>query len=283
MIKSIRSASVKGKRVLVRVDFNVFPLNVNEPRFKKTIPTIKELQRRGAKVILLTHLETNDGKIPSATLLHKFLKRYFFSKLPFAGDIAGKKAVLAVSKLRSGESLLLDNLRRDPGEKKCSMEFARRLARLGDIYVNEAFSVSHRRHASIVFLPKLLPAYAGSLLESEISNLSKVFRPPHPFTLILGGGKVDTKLPLLRRLLPKVDHALLGGVIANKFFESPIISSKKIILPSNLIKHGSRILDDTPAAVKKWQPIIRSSRLVVWNGPLGFIEEGYTAGTRALV
>ncbi len=261
-MKNLRRVPLNGKRALVRVDFNVFPVKPHEPRIEKILPTLRYLLARGAKVTLATHLEMNDGRIPGVGPLVRYLKKRRFP---------------------TGEIIFLENLRKDPGEKKNNMAFAKKLAKLGDIYVNEAFSVSHRRHASIVSLPKFLPSYMGFLFEEEIKNLSRAFHPPHPFTLILAGGKIETKLPLLKALLAKTDHVLLGGIIANVFLKKPPVKSKKIILPQDLVIKNGRALDVGPKTLKSWEPVIQKSRLIVWNGPLGFMEKGYTAGTKRLV
>ena len=266
-LKNLKEARVAGKRVLVRVDFNVLPLKPKEPRILKTLPTIKYLLRKGAKVILATHLETNDGKIPSARVLLSYLKKY----LP------------GVKFEEPARVSLLENLRKNPGEKKNSLNFAKKLAASADIYVNEAFSVSHRPHASIVLLPKLLPSFAGFLFKEELKNLSKVFSPPHPFTLIVGGEKAETKLPLIKELLSKADAVFLGGIPAVVFLKKPLIKSRKIILPEKVIRKNGKILDIAPGAVAKWEKIIAKSRLVVWNGPFGYVERGYTDGTQKLI
>ncbi|MDP3784827.1 MAG: phosphoglycerate kinase [bacterium] len=260
-MKNLRQALVRGKRVLVRVDFNVFPIKPHESRIEQTLPTIRYLLKKKAKVILLTHLELNDGQIPRSKTLLSYLKKL----LPIR------------------EVVFFENLRKFPGEKKNDLKFAKKLAALGDIYVNEAFSVSHRKHASIVLVPKLLPAYCGFLFEKEVKNLSTVFDPPHPFTLILAGGKVETKLPLVKSLLPKADQVLLGGIIANVFLARPPLESQKIILPQDLIVKNGKGCDLGPKTLKNWEPIIKKSKLIVWNGPLGFVEKGYVAGTKKLV
>lgn len=260
-LKNLSEATIKERRVLVRVDFNVLPLQPREPRILRTLPTLRYLLKRKAKIILLTHLETNDGRIPSSQVLWPCLKKF----LPMR------------------EIKLFENLRKFSGEKRNDLAFARRLAALGDIYVNEAFSVSHRRHASIVLLPRLRPAYPGFLFQEEIKNLSRVFKPPRPFSLILGGGKVETKLPLLKALLPKTDYVLLGGVIGNKFLRRKLIRSNKVLLPRDVIARGGRIYDVGPRTIQSWQSFIDKSRLVVWNGPLGFVEKGFTRGTKRLI
>lgn len=253
--------NVRGKKVLLRVDFNVLPLKPWEPRILKTLPTIKYLLRKKAKIILLTHLETNDGKTPGTKKLLPYLKKF-----------------LPMEKIK-----LFENLRKFPGEKKNDLKFAKYLAGLGDVYINEAFSDSHRRHASIMLLPKLLPSFSGFLFNEEIKNLSQVFKPAHPFTLILGGGKVETKLPLLRALLPKTDCVLLGGIIGNKFLKKKLISSMKILLPQEVVESDGRIYDVGPKAILGWEPFIQKSKLIVWNGPMGFLEKGFTAGTEKLI
>ena len=272
-MKTLTDLGVYGQSVLVRVDFNVLPFKAHELRIEETLPTLEYLLRRRAKVFLLTHLETNDGKIPSNLVLWEYLRKRYFPRLKFEEKI-----------LAPGEISLLENLRKNPGEKKADKNFAKKLAALGELYVNEAFSVSHRRHASIVLLPRLLDAGCGFLFEREIKNLSRVFKPPHPFTLILGGGKVETKLPLLKSLLPRLDFVLLGGVLLNIYvFQKKPLPSRKIILPREILHSGPRALDVGGASFPEWEKVIRKSKLVVWNGPLGHIEKGFTSGTKRLV
>ncbi|MBI2024125.1 phosphoglycerate kinase [Candidatus Giovannonibacteria bacterium] len=272
-MKSLKSAKVGGKRVLVRVDFNVFPPKHDELRIVKTLPTLKYLLSKKAKVIMLTHYETNQGEIPSVRGLADILRKNYFPKLKFSE-----------TNLAPGEISILENLRKDSREKECDEGFAGELATLGDIYVNEAFAASHRKHTSIFFLPKLLPSYPGFLFENEIKNLSKVFKPSHPFTLILGGGKVETKLPLLEKLLPKADYVLLGGVLLNLFImEKKSLFSPKLILPKQIISSGKKVLDVGPESFPEWKKIINKSKLVVWNGPLGYLEKGHIGGTRELI
>ena len=261
-MKSLENADVSGKTVLMRVDFNVFPVRPHELRIEKIVPTIEYLLSKKAKVILLTHIEENDGRIPSSKILLPYLKK----SLPM------------------NEVRLFENLRKFPGEKKNSLKFAKYLASLGDIYVNEAFPVSHREHASIVLLPKFLPSYIGFRFEEEIKNLSKVFNPKHPATLILGGGKIETKLPILKKLLPKFDHVLLGGVLLNLFiFGREPFFSRKLVLPSQVVASGKKVLDVGPASFSEWGKIIRSSKFIVWNGPLGYLEKGHVRGTKKLI
>ncbi|MBI2609692.1 phosphoglycerate kinase [Candidatus Giovannonibacteria bacterium] len=299
----LRKIKFRNKRVFVRVDFNVPNYDMHAPRIIRTLPTIRFLLRQGAKVILATHAESNDKKIPSTRELAKKLKSKYFGSLIFSPELFGGKTEKLVANLRPGGMVFLENLRIDPGEKKCDKKFARNLSKLADFYINEAFSVSHRSHASIVLMPKLLPSSMGMLFENEVKNISRAFRPKKPFLFILGGGKTETKLPLLYALSKTADQVLLGGIIANDFLTGKVKPSrnfvlKKIILPhdvvietsdgkkvmpSNEINSSMRIYDVGPESLKEWANIVKMSRFVVWNGPLGFMEKGYIEGTKKLV
>ncbi len=299
-MKSIREIkNLSGKRVLLRADFNVEPFHKDEGRILGTLPTIKYLQKKGAKIILLTHLETNDGKIPSLISLSENLRKYFFKNLVFIPLHSGAKVKTAISHLRSGGILLLENLRKDPREKSSNLRgmasFARELASLGDLFVNEAFSNSHRAHASIVVLPRLLPSFAGFLLEEEIRKLSIVFRPPRPFLAILGGAKIETKLPLLKILNKKADAVIVGGALVEAFMKSRSKKNDNLILPERVavmrnrraslihiskIKIGEKIYDIDLNSVYGLKELSAKARLIVWNGPLGYIEKGFVKSTR---
>jgi len=179
-IKQIKD--LKGKTALVRVDFNVPIKNgkvLDDFRIKMALPTINFLLKKGAKIILITHL----GKDGSESL-SPVIKKFF-----------------AISKIDKNKISFFDNIRKFPGEIKNDTTFAKKLSAMGDIYVNEAFSVSHREHASIVSIPKYLPSYAGFQLEAEVKNLSHAFKnPKHPFLFILGGAKFSTKMPLIKNI-----------------------------------------------------------------------------------
>lgn len=265
------AGELKGKRVLVRVDWNV-PISRgrigNDFRIKKSLPTIEYLTNAGAEVIIATHLEK--GEIDS---LHKFIPN-------------GAK--------------LLENLREDKGEENNSKEFAKKLARKADIYVNEAFSVSHREHASIVSVPKFLPSFAGLRFAQEVKELSKAFYPKKPFLFILGGAKFDTKLPLVKKFARIADDIFIGGALANNFFKEmgqdvgdslvskgdfelkKLLKSGKIILPEDTIVKDGRILDVGPITLEKLREKISTANLILWNGPLGNYESGYKVATLEL-
>jgi len=199
-MQTIRSLkNIKGKTALVRVDFNVPIKNgkvIDDFRIKKAIPTIKFLLKKGAKVILISHLgkDGTESMKPVEDCLRKYVKK---------------------------NVTLLDNVRKYPGEEKNDPKLAKELAKLGDFYVNDAFSVSHRAHASVVGIPKYLPSYAGLQLEEEIKNLSKVFKnPKHPFLFILGGAKFSTKMPLIKKYIKIADNIFIGGALLNDFLKA---------------------------------------------------------------
>lgn len=313
LIKSLKN--LKGKRVLLRVDFNL-PMKKgkieDDFRIRKALPTIKFLQKSGAKVILMTHFGQGGESLNAvAKVLNNFIKARLVN------DIYGLKAKRAVAQMKNGEVVLLQNLRNDKGEQKCEKIFALNLSKLGDKYVNEAFSVSHRRDASIVLLPKLLPSYAGIQLEREVVNLSRVFKhTKHPFLVILGGAKFSTKMPLIKKYLKLADHVFIGGALANDFFKakgyevgkslvdqtnydiSSLLKSKKIILPEYIIvkkdnklfkKHVDEIekneiiLDSGPETIKMLTPLVKKAKMILWNGPLGKFEDGGGRSTRDLL
>ncbi len=212
---------LQGVRVLVRADFNVPIKNgvvVEDFRIKAELPTIDFLVRKGAKVILMSHLESIDGINPSLAPIADRLSK-LGQEVIFVKDY-NKALDIINDKMKNGTCILLENLRFFDGEKKNDTAFAKELASLGDIYVNDAFSVCHREHASVVGLPKLLPSYAGLQLESEIINLAKAFNPAHPFLFILGGAKFDTKLPLLEKFLNIADSIFVGGALSNDLLKS---------------------------------------------------------------
>jgi phosphoglycerate kinase len=220
--RSIAGTDVRGKRALVRVDFNV-PLRdgdvADDTRIRAALPTIQSLLDSGAAVILTTHLGRPKGKrdpafsvAPVARRLSELLVR----DVRFVGDVAGAEAEEAVAALRPGDVLLLENTRFESGEEKNDPALARALARLGDIFVNDAFGAAHRAHASTVGVAEHLPAYAGLLLQREEEVLSRLLsEPERPFIAILGGAKVSDKLAVIGHLLDRVDALLLGGGMAN--------------------------------------------------------------------
>ena len=223
--KTVRDLDVAGKKVLVRVDFNV-PLNdkgeiTDDTRITASLPTIKYLLEQKAAVILMAHLGRPKGQVkPELSLapVAKHLGKLLGKKILFAPDCIGEAAKAAASKLKAGHILLLENLRFHKEEEKNDMEFAEQLASLADLYVNDGFGVSHRAHASVEGVTHFLPAAAGFLLEKEIQYVGQaVTNPLHPFVAIIGGAKVSDKIGVISNLLDKVDTLLIGGGVANTF------------------------------------------------------------------
>lgn len=223
--KTVRDLDVAGKKVLVRVDFNV-PLNdkgeiTDDTRITASLPTIQYLLEQKAAVILMAHLGRPKGQVkPELSLapVAKHLGKLLGKKILFAPDCVGEAAQAAASKLQPGHILLLENLRFHKEEEKNDMEFAEKLASLADLYVNDGFGVSHRAHASVEGVTHFLPAAAGFLLEKEIQYVGQaVTNPLHPFVAIIGGAKVSDKIGVISNLLDKVDTLLIGGGMANTF------------------------------------------------------------------
>lgn len=329
-IKTIKG--LKGKRVLLRVDFNVAlsqSMKIDKKddyRLVRSLPTIKYLIKKGAKVVIMAHLGRPNGKVkqdlrldPVAIRLSQLLK-----KCVYKSDVILSKNMEEIThKMKNGEVLLLENMRFDAREKKGSKAFANQLCKLGDIYVNDAFAVSHRNHTSVATISDCMPAYAGFLMEDEIKNLSRaIINPKKPLTVIIGGAKISTKIKVIKKFLEVSDHMLLGGALANtvlkvmgvsvgKSLVEPKMYSviKKIKLTDNHlrvpvdglmaksfsakkgridaladVRHDELILDIGPDTSKLYAKIIKSSKMVVWNGPMGLIETPFFAkGTRDLV
>jgi len=224
-LRTLDDLDVTNKRILVRVDFNV-PIKdgsvSNEERIKQALPTIIELLKRNARVILISHLGRPEGKkVPELSL--RLITDNLRNLIPngdiiFVPDVSGEIAKKAAHTLSPGQVLLLENLRFEPGEEINDPEFAAKLAALADIYVNDAFSCSHRAHASVQAVVQFLPSVAGRLMQMEISVLSQVLdNPKSPIVAIIGGSKISTKLGVLERLVTKVQYLVIGGAMANTF------------------------------------------------------------------
>jgi phosphoglycerate kinase len=222
--KTLDDLQVKGKRVLVRADLNVPMKNgkvTDTSRIDRQAPTISELSNKGAKVIVLSHFGRPKGKVVSSMSLKPIaapLSKAVGKPVAFADDCVGEKAKAAVKKLKNGDVLLLENTRFHAGEETNDPEFAKQLANLGDIYVNDAFSAAHRAHASTEGLAHLLPSAAGRSMQAELEHLHKALGDPlHPVMAVVGGAKVSTKIELLNNLIAKVDVLVIGGAMANTF------------------------------------------------------------------
>jgi phosphoglycerate kinase len=314
-MKTLEDISVTDKRILVRIDANV-PLSTADKggritddfRLRAVLPTIHYLLNRRARVVLMSHLGRPGGKTDSRLSLRPIfdhLAGLIHQPILFAPKIFSDSTTTAIEGLHQGQLLGLENLRFDPGEDKNSRTFARRLANYGEIYVNDAFSVSHRQSASIVAITEFLPSYAGLLMEKEVKVLSELMRhPAKPYVAIIGGAKIADKLPVMRKLLDHVDWLLVGGGVANTFLaaegasvkrslvDSDQISAAKrilhqgkgrIVLPLDYLWHQDKILDIGPKTVELFRSHLDKACTVFWSGPVGLIEDkDYARGSVAM-
>ena len=246
--RNLDDADVKGKRVLVRVDFNV-PMHDGEvadvSRIERNAPTITEIADRGGKVILLSHYGRPKGRDPKESLkpVVAAVARIIGRPIAFADDCIGEVAEQAVARLKPGDILCLENTRFYKGEEKNDPALAAALAKLGDIYVDDAFSVAHRAHASVEAIAHLLPAYAGRAMQEELAALEKALHTPQrPVAAIVGGAKVSTKLDLLGNLLNHVDTLIIGGGMANTFLAAQGKAVGKSLCENDLVQTARDIL-----------------------------------------
>lgn len=248
---SIRDCDLNGKKVLLRADYNV-PMdkdgNITElMRIEESLPTLNYILEHGASLVILTHLGRPKGKRvpemsvrPVAAALEKLLGR----EVKFADDVLSEETVALCRGLQPGEIVLCENIRYYAEEEGNDDDFAKKVARLGDVYVNECFSVDHRAHATTVGIPKYLPTYAGLLLEKEISALSKVLEDPErPLVAIIGGAKVSDKIKILAKLLPIVDRLIIGGGMANTFLAAKGYDMQKSLVEEDKIDLAKDILN----------------------------------------
>jgi len=247
--RTIRDVDVQGKRVLMRVDFNV-PIQDgmvrDDSRIRAALPSIIYLLEHGASIVLMSHLGRPKGKVsdslrlrPVAQHLSGLIKR----PVPATGDAVGAGTVDAVNRLKPGQLLLLENLRFHVEEEANDPGFAAALASYGDVYVNDAFGTAHRAHASTVGVAELLPAYAGLLMEREIRNLSNLLEDPaRPFAAVIGGAKVSDKIKVLEALLARVDKLVIGGGMANTFLAAQDLGVGKSLLERDRVEDAKRIM-----------------------------------------
>jgi phosphoglycerate kinase len=246
---SVRDAEVDGRRVLVRVDFNV-PLAegkvADDSRIRAAIDTIELLRDRGTKLILVSHLGRPDGPDPALSMapVAARLAELIGTDVRSAPAVAGPEAEAAVEELGPGDVLMLENSRFEPGETKNDAELAGALARLADVYVDDAFGAAHRAHATTVGVARLLPAYAGLLLEREVTHLTAVRdNPAPPLRVVLGGAKVKDKIGVIERFLEVADRIMIGGAMAFSFFKRQGIAVGNSLTDDESVEAAGRILD----------------------------------------
>lgn len=322
-MKKLKDFDFKEKNVLVRCDFNV-PISdkgkiLDDFRIKMALPTIDYLRKQKARIILISHLETKEKTIslkPIVSRLGELLKQ----EVKFLPDYLTENAQEEIKKVPLGQVILLENLRFQTGEERNDKEFARKLAKLGDIFINEAFSCSHRSHASIVGIPKYLPKAAGILLDKEVKTLSGVLKnPKRSFVVIIGGIKIETKIKAILNILKIADHLLLGSKIGEAIFaqkgillgrnfpeekliEKIDLTNPKIHLPLDgviglrdsreeysrkggigTLRKEEEVFDIGPETIRVFKRVIKEAETILWSGPLGMYEDKrFEVGTREI-
>ena len=277
--KTISDLSPQGKRILVRVDLNVPVENgrvTDATRLDRIIPTIAELADKGGRVILLAHFGRPKGRDAKDSLepVAKELAGRLGKPIAFAPDCIGPDAEAAVAKLRDGEVLCLENTRFHAGEEKNDPAFVEALAKLGDAYVNDAFSAAHRAHASTEGLARKLPSFAGRTMEAELVALDKALgAPTRPVIAVVGGAKVSTKLDLLKNLVHKVDALVIGGGMANTFLHAQGIGIGKSLAEKDLANTAREILDEAGRA--GCAIILPVDATVAWHFQANAPNQGY--------
>ncbi len=248
-MKLLQDVNVNGKAVFLRVDFNV-PIEKGEitdsNRIRAALPTIKFLVESRAKVIIGTHLGRPEGKLSAETSIApvaKELERMLNLKVTMAKGVIDDETKKLAADLKAGQILILENLRWDPREEKNDSAFAKELASMAEIYVNDAFAVSHRANASVEAITKFLPSYAGLLLQSEITHLQLLLaNPEHPFVLIIGGVKVVDKAGMIEKLAPHADNILVGGGVANTFLKARGEEMSKSVVDEEMVPACKKML-----------------------------------------
>jgi phosphoglycerate kinase len=323
ILSDLGDAALTGRRVLVRVDYNV-PVErgrvTDDTRLTATFPTLEYIRQRGGRVVLLSHLGRPKGKRDDQYTLRPVATRLEELGVPvsFLGEVKGAGVRAAIETLAGGDCLLLENVRFEPGEEKDDAVLGDELAAFGDVYVNDAFGTAHRAHATTSALPRAMraagkPAVAGFLIEKELKFLGGALEDPRrPFVAILGGAKISGKIDVVEALLPKVDSLLIGGAMANTFFQAlglevgkSLVEPDRVEMAEDLMKRagdklllpvdcitaaeadassasrvcareavpaGGRILDIGPKTVARFRERIVAAGTVLWNGPMGMFE-----------
>lgn len=287
--------------ILVRAALNV-PVEkgrvANEYRLRRALPTIRYLAERGARVILIGHLGEKGTETlkPVAEALGALVRG-----VSFFDETIGARARTAIRDLAPGNMLVMENLRRHKGERTNDRAFAKELASLADIFVQDSFDTCHRPHASIIGVPKLLPSYAGLLLMEEIDELSRALTPKKPALAVIGGAKFSTKEGVLNALLKTYDHVFVGGALANDFLKASgkevgkslvsdsvdereikkILANPRLVVPIDSVIKDGEILDHGPRTIALLALLAAKAKTILWNGPLGNYENGFSDATNA--
>ena len=258
MLQKLLNLDVRNKKILLRIDLNLPIKNgkvIDNTRIIRSLPTIKYLIENQAKIIIISHRGRPNGEFDlnaSMAIMADELQKHVKQVIKFCSDSIGEKALKSVSKLMPGEILVLENLRFHKGEEDCDENFTKELAKLGEIYINDTFSCSHRKHASIFGLPKIMQSVAGFSLIQELENMEKLLNnPKKPFTAIIGGAKISSKTELLSTLLTKVDNLVIGGAMANTFLAAQNYNLGQSLVEPNYIENAKIILTKAKKIGKK--------------------------------
>ncbi len=306
---------LKGRYVLLRSSLNL-PLNEdgsirNNFRLLRALPTMRYLHESGARVIVVSHI----GRDPKDSLKVVFSALEKHLPIQWGGSVITEGFRQRRALMTDGDLLMAENLRQHQGEKNNDAEFVNLLSSMADIYVNDAFAVAHRNHASILGVPMKMDSYAGITFYEEVNELKKAMNPQSPSLFILGGAKFDTKIPLIKKYLDLYDKVFIGGALANDIFklrgyevgkslvsgdlllEEDIVNNKKLLLPIDVVAVGDKgkrtcapdavlatekILDCGPATIEMLSIYIESAKTILWNGPVGAYEMGYVQGTEII-
>lgn len=288
-LRSLSEIAGTDERVLLRVDYNVDLelLKKTDEHFKISASkkTVEALLGKKAKIALLSHIGEPQGKDPALSSLRlvSAVEKALQRKVRFIPDCLGETVQEGLETLPFGEILLLENVRYYPEEEKNDREFAKKLSEPFSAYVNESFGVDHRSHASLTSVVKYLPSYAGFRLLEEIERLDQIrLRPEHPAVAIIGGAKIETKLPLIQALELNYDAILVGGKIANEALDRAESFTEKVFLPVDF--DSPNRFDIGPRTIERYKKIILGAKTIIWNGPLGKFEEAaYAKGTQAIL
>jgi phosphoglycerate kinase len=264
-MKTLDNVDLKGKRVFMRVDFNV-PLDKerhiqDDLRIRAVLPSLRKVLDSGGRLILASHLGRPKGKVVEEFSLKpvaEYLSGLLGKPVPLAPDCIGPEVMRQVSQLKDGDVIMLENLRFHPEEEKNDPEFSKKLAELADVYVNDAFAASHRAHASIEGITRFVPVCAaGYQLEKEIDYFKKAMNnPQRPLAVVVGGAKISTKLGLLENLIPKIDCLIIGGAMANTFFKAQGKEVGKSLVENDYLEAASRLLDEADKrGIKLFLPV----------------------------
>jgi 3-phosphoglycerate kinase len=316
MVKTIKDINKHHKKALLRVDYNVSLLPgarvADDFRLEQSLPTLRYLLKEKCTIFLLSHLDRPGGKVntkyslkPVAEQLSKLIKHkvYFFGQ-----DYTTDQGRQELNKYQHGDIVLLENVRFYPGEEQNDKGLAKKLSLLADVFINDAFGVCHRQHASVVGIPQFLPSAAGLLLEKEIRVISQAIdRPRRPLVAIIGGAKIEDKLAIVKRLIDKADYCLVGGKIANallkvkksefdcfkvdqkinelaqQVFWQAAESKTALVLPLDAVVREETVGDIGPKTREKFKKIISQAKTIIWVGTMGIYErEEFSLGTEAV-